>query len=101
MEVVPDGRIPVEEYWRDLILYTTEMGLDNSKELYLRDYEITIFRHTITKILQDKFGAETQRSNKGSILVFKHIDRLKSLFKMYTENQTIACSVSGSCRKSR
>jgi hypothetical protein len=49
-------------------------------EYRISDY--TLYRNTITKILEDKFGAEYKHNNKGGSLTFK-LDKLQRLYGSY------------------
>jgi hypothetical protein len=47
-----------------------------------RTSDFTLYRNTITKTLEDKFGAEYKHTNKGGSLTFK-LDKLQRLYGSY------------------
>jgi hypothetical protein len=55
-------------------------------EYHISDF--TLYRNTITKTLEDKFGIEYKHTNKGGSLTFK-LDKLQRLYGSYNANINI------------
>ena len=51
-----------------------------SDEYLIADY--TLYKNTITKMLEDKFGADSKHTNKGNKTIF-NMDKLRKLEKVY------------------
>jgi hypothetical protein len=72
-------QLTTSETW-DFIKADLEGEPYGSDEYRISDY--TLYRNTITKILEDKFGAEYKHTNKGGNLTFK-LDKLQRLYRSY------------------
>ena len=51
-----------------------------SNQYFIADY--TLYKNTITKMLEDKFGAESKHTNKANKIIF-NMDKLRKLEKTY------------------
>jgi hypothetical protein len=58
----------------------------DSNEYYILEH--TLYRNTITKFLEDKFGAESKHTNKGNKTGF-NIEKLQKIQKSYNSDSKI------------
>ena len=61
-----------------------------SDEFFIADY--TLYMNTITKMLEDKFGAYSKHTNKGNKTIF-NMDKLRKLEKVYNSQVLIRTRV--------
>jgi hypothetical protein len=87
------NRVYSSEVW-DFIKDNLE-GMPNPNdpnEYYVSDY--VLYRNTITKILEDKFGAEVKHTNTGNKTIF-NIDKLQKVQKSYNIEVVIKTTLKG------
>jgi hypothetical protein len=72
-------QVPSNDVW-ELIKDGLNGESNGSNEYRISDY--TLYRNTITRILEDKFGAEVKHTNKGNKIIF-NLEKLRRIQRSY------------------
>jgi hypothetical protein len=67
--------------------------LYGSDEYHIADY--TLYRNTVTKLLEDKFGAEPPKHTKKGNMVLFNLDKLRKIQKSYDTDVDIKTTLKG------
>lgn len=80
-------KIPSKKMW-ELITNSLEGELDNNNQYLFNTSDHKIYINTVTKIICDKFGAESKHERQGNVLIFDGKDLVKA-GKIYSESNKI------------
>ena len=72
-------KVASSEVW-DFIKEELEGESYGSDEYHISDY--ILYRNTITRMLEDKFGAESKHTNRGNMTIF-NLDKLLKIQRSY------------------
>jgi len=88
-------KIPSKKMW-DLITTSLEGEFDNNSQYTFNTSDHKIYINTVTKIICDKFGAESKHERQGNVLIFNEKDLAKS-GKLYSGSNTIETKLVEDC----